>query len=259
MFIIEGKTAFITGGTSGIGLAVAKRFVKAGAKVAIAGRRSEGEAIAEKIEALFIRCDVSDEEQVVDALSMAEQKLGKLDVIINNAGILDIGPTIEEHDTAALEQNIGVLQKGVYFGLRHAPRHMNDGGSIINTSSIAGLMGLYGYGQYAMTKAAIISLTQTAAVELAPRAIRVNAVCPGPVKTAMATDGDPQTPLIEALTPLGHIASTEEIEGLYHFLAADESRYITGQVIVIDGGLTHSLSLAIMQMEQVESERNISS
>lgn len=247
MFSLEDKTAFITGGTSGIGRAVAKRFAEAGARVAIAGRRNEGEAIAEEIGAIFIRCDVSVEQQVMDALARAEKALGKLDVVINNAGVQDTGPTIEEHDSEALEKNIGVMLKGVYFGLKYAPRHMKDGGSIINTSSVAGFLGVYGYGQYSMTKAAVISLTQTAAIELASRGIRVNAVCPGTVTTPMVPEGHPEIPLVETLTPLGHIAGTDEVEGLYHFLAADESRYITGQAIIIDGGLSTGPSLAVME------------
>ena len=244
-FTLKDKTALIAGGTDGIGLAVAKRFVKAGAKVIIAGRR-DGDRIAKEFDASFIRCDVSIEDQQIEMFDGAERRLGKLDIIINNAGVAASGSAIEQGDTKELNQIIGVMQKGVYFGLKHGPRHMNDGGSIINTSSVAGQMGIYGYGQYSMTKAAVINLTKTSAIELASRGIRVNAVCPGSVKTAMVPDGDPEIAVVKLMAPLGRIADTEEIEGLYHFLASDESRYITGQAIVVDGGVSAGLSVDAM-------------
>jgi len=114
----------------------------------------------------------------------------------------------------------------------------------INTSSVAAMMGIYGYGQYSMTKAAVVNLTKTSAIELASRGIRVNAICPGTVKTAMVPDDHPEMSLVEVLAPLGRIAQTDEVEGLYHFLASDESRYITGQAIVVDGGISTGLSVA---------------
>jgi len=244
-FSLKDKTALITGGTDGIGLAVAKRFVKAGAKVIIVGRR-DGDGIAEDFDANFIRCDVSVEDQQIEMFDEAERRLGKLDIIINNAGLASSGSAIEQGDTKELNQIIGVMQKGVYFGLKHGPRHMNDGGSIINTSSVAGQMGIYGYGQYSMTKAAVINLTKTSAIELASRGIRVNAVCPGTVKTAMVPDGDPEIAVVKLMAPLGRIAGTQDVEGLYHFLASDESRYITGQAIMVDGGVSTGLSVDAM-------------
>ena len=156
------------------------------------------------------------------------------------------GPTIQEHGAEELDHIIGINLKGVYFGLTHAPRHMRDGGSIINTSSAAALLGLYGYSQYAMTKAAVISLTKTAAIELSARGIRVNAVCPGSVRTAMLPDGHPEIAVVEVLAPLGRIAETDELVGIYHFLASEESRYMTGQAIVIDGGVTAGPSVALL-------------
>ena len=150
-FSLKGKNALIAGGTDGIGLAVAKRFIKAGARVIIVGRR-DGDKIAEEFGASFIRCDVSVEAQQVAMFDEAEHRWGKLDIIINNAGMATAGSELERSDTKELNQSIGVMQKGVYFGLKYGPRHMNDGGSIINTSSVAGMMGIYGYGLYSMNQ-----------------------------------------------------------------------------------------------------------
>jgi NAD(P)-dependent dehydrogenase (short-subunit alcohol dehydrogenase family) len=107
-------------------------------------------------------------------------------------------------------------------------------------------MGIYGYGQYSMTKAAVINLTKTSAIELPSRGIRVNTVCPGTVKTAMVPDDDPEIAVVELMAPLGRVAVSEEVEGIYHFLASDESRYITGQAIVVDGGVSAGLSVNAM-------------
>jgi NAD(P)-dependent dehydrogenase (short-subunit alcohol dehydrogenase family) len=244
-FSLKGKTALIAGGTDGIGLAVAKRYAGAGARVIIAGRR-DGDSIAETFGAGFLRCDVSVEEQQISMFEEAQRQLGKLDIILNNAGLAAEGSPIDQSDTKGFNQSMDVMQKGVYFGLKHGPGRMNDGGSIINTSSVAGLMGIYGYGLYSMTKAAVINLTKTSAIELGSRSIRVNAVCPGTVKTAMVPDGDPEIAVVKKMAPLGRIAVTDDIVGIYHFLAADESRYITGQAITVDGGVSAGLSVDAM-------------
>ena len=112
---------------------------------------------------------------------------------------------------------------------------------------MAALLGIPGYGQYAATKAAVNSLTRTAALELAPRRIRVNAVCPGSIYTEMLPAGHPEIPLSETLTPLGRIGHVEDVVGLYHFLAADESAYVTAQVIAVDGGLTAGVGFGVLE------------
>lgn len=246
MFLLSGKVAFITGGTSGIGAAVARRFIEAGAKVAIVGRRN-GEALAQEIGAIFIRADVTEENQVIEALAETERQLGKIDILVNNAGVQDTGPSIEEHSMEAFDRNVAILQKSIYLGLKYGPRYMNDGGSIINTSSIAGLLGLYGYSQYGMCKAAVLQLSQTAAMELAPRNIRVNSILPGTVRTPMVEEEPEEIALTECITPLTRIAETDDMVGVYHFLAADESAYITGQKLVVDGGLTAGISLGLLE------------
>lgn len=236
MFTLENKSAFITGGTAGIGLACAKRMSKAGAKVAIVGRR-DGEAVSKEFGGAFVQADVSDEEQIKIALEESERRIGKLDILMNNAGMENTGPLIEEANADEFQRVIDVNLKAVYNGLRYGPAHMNDGGSIINTSSVAALIGLPGYSQYAATKAAVISLTRNAAMELVTRNIRVNSVCPGSIWSEMLYEDHPEVAIVKKLCPMGRIGEPEEVAALCHFLAATDCSYITGQTIVIDGGI----------------------
>lgn len=236
MFSLQNKTALITGGTSGIGAAVAKRFVSAGARVVVTGRRDAAE-IADQTGAQFLQSDVTDEQSMISVFEKTLETIGKLDILVNNAGIQDTGKSIEEHSADDFDKTVAVLQKGVYFGLKYGPKHMNDSGSIINTSSVAASIGIYGYGQYSMAKAAVIGLSRVAAIELSPRNIRVNTVLPGTVRTPMVENDPGEIALTEIMTPMARIAETEDVVGLYHFLASDESRYITGQQIAVDGGL----------------------
>ncbi len=237
MFALDGKKAFITGGTSGIGLAAARRFARAGANVAIVGRR-DAAALARDFDGVSVRADVADEEQLRSALALAEEKLGKLDILVNNAGVENSGPRINDSDAEEFQRVIDINVKAVYNGLRYGPAHMNDGGSIINTASLAGRIGLPGYCQYGATKAAVISMTQNAAMELVPRKIRVNAVCPGSVWSEMLPPDHPEVALTEKFCPMGRIGETEEIAALFHFLAAPDCAYMTGQAIVVDGGIS---------------------
>ena len=234
MFSLEDKAAFITGAAGGIGFAVAKRYTEAGAKVVIADI-VDGSKAAEDIGAHFISIDVSDEENVSSALGEAVSLVGTLDIVVNNAGVGNVGPTFEETDRELLERTTKINQFGVFYGLKHAPSRMSDGGSIINTSSLAAHINLPGNGVYSATKKAVVSMTEMAALELGPRAIRVNAVSPGYVDTALGS-GDEGRKLCEAFTALGRFATTDDLIGVYHFLAADESSYITGQTIKVDGG-----------------------
>ena len=234
MFSLQDKAAFITGAAGGIGFAVAQRFTEAGARVVIADI-VDGSLAAEEAGAHFLRIDVSSEDSVAAAIERATELVGTLDVVVNNAGVGDVGPTLEETDRQLLERTTAINQWGVFYGLKHAPSHMNDGGSIINTSSLAAAISLPGNGVYSATKRAVLSLTEMAALELGRRGIRVNAVCPGYVDTALGS-GDEGRALCEAFTALGRFATTDDVVGVFHFLAADESRYITGQAINVDGG-----------------------
>jgi NAD(P)-dependent dehydrogenase (short-subunit alcohol dehydrogenase family) len=237
MFSLKNKNAFITGGTAGIGLATARRFAEAGASVVIVGRR-DASSLAREIKGIAIQADVSKENELKAAFAEAESQLGKLDIVMNNAGIENTGPMIEESDANEFQRMIDINLLPVYNGLRYGPRHMNDGGSIINTSSDAALFGLPGYSQYAATKAAVTSLTQNAAMELVTRNIRVNAICPGSIWSEMLPSDHPEVAIVEKLCPMGRIGEPEEVAALCHFLAASDCQYITGQAISIDGGIS---------------------
>lgn len=245
MFDLTGKNAFITGAADGIGAAVARRFRKAGAEVVITDIRDASE-LAGEINAHYLPLDVADEQQVAAALAEAQSLLGNLHVVVNNAGIGEVGSVFEEQDASVLERVTRVNQFGVLYGLKYAPRHMNDGGSIINTASMAAYINMIATGAYSATKAAVVSMTRMAALELGTRGIRVNAVCPGYIATALGS-GDEGVALCEAMTALGRVGVTEDLVGLYHFLASDESAYLTGQAIKVDGGWSAGPSAAILE------------
>ncbi len=237
MFSIEGLTAVITGGTSGIGAAVAARFVAAGARVVIVGRR-DGTDIARKVGAVAaVRADCSQESEIARGLQESRDLLGEdLDVLVNNAGIENTGPMIAEATGEELNRIFAINTFAVFHGLKYGQALLKDGASVINTASIAADLSVPGYSQYSASKAAVLSLTRSAAVELAPRKIRVNAVCPGSVFTPMLPPDHPEVPLTSLMCPLGRVATTDDVVGVYHFLASRESSYISGQAIAVDGG-----------------------
>lgn len=245
MFDLNGKNAYVTGAAGGIGLAVAKRFHHAGAKVVITDV-TDASQVAKEIDAIFHRVDVSDEEHVAESLARAEEQLGKLDIVVNNAGIGEVGHTLEESEQSFIERTTKVNQWGVLYGLKHAPKHMNNGGSIINTASMAAFINMISSGVYSATKAAVVSMTAMSALELGSRGIRVNAVCPGYIATALGS-GDEGVDLCEAMTALGRVGTTEDLTGLYHYLASDESSYLTGQALKVDGGWSCGPSSAVLE------------
>lgn len=234
MFSLERKTALITGAASGIGLAVACRFHAAGAHVVAIDLKECDELRNRGI--TLLRVDVSDEDAVARGLEEGAALLEGLDVLVNNAGVASMTALLGDHPREDIERTIGTNLLGVLWGLRHGPVHMRDGGSIINTASIAGLMASPMLGVYAMTKASVISLTTTAAHELGHRAIRVNAVCPGTVITPMEPADGEEAQVSPFVTALERPATVDDLAGVFHFLAADESRYVTGQAIPVDGG-----------------------
>lgn len=245
MFSLENKNAFITGGASGIGRAVAERFIRADAAVVIADI-SDGTDVAAEIGAKFVHIDVGNEESVANALQEAVDKLGgKLDIVCNNAGVGDIGFTIEDTRQSMIEKVTRINQWGVMYGLKHAPKHMNDHGSIINTASLAGLKATPGTAVYSAAKSAVISMTRTSAIELGRRGIRVNAVCPAYIDTALGSGGGGDI-LSEMFTALGRKGTTDDVVGAFHFLAADEGAYISAHALPIDGGWMAGIPLQLM-------------
>ena len=248
---LQHKVAVITGGASGMGLATVHRFLLEGARVIIADYNADaGETvIADLIDegyeesASFIRTDVASEDDVKSMLDHAVDCFGGLDILFNNAGVGGaIGP-LTETSTEDWDYTFDVLAKGVFLGIKHGARIMRAagrGGSIINTASIAALSGDGGPLVYSAAKAAVVSLTQSAAVELAADRIRVNAICPGFIATPLAEVGDPEGTrrAFEKAQPWPDYGEGEHIAGAALFLASDDAAFVTGEKLVVDGGLT---------------------
>ncbi|MEH6471304.1 MAG: SDR family oxidoreductase [Halopseudomonas sp.] len=245
MFSVKGKTIFITGAASGIGLALTRHFIGEGARVVGADLRSSPELTDSG--ALFVSVDVSDEHQVERAFAAAHESVGLLDVLINNAGIaLDEGP-IRDADPTLLEKVFAVNVKGVYLGIKHGQRHMNDGGSIINTASAAALITMPEYTAYGLSKASVLSMTRNAALQLGERNIRVNSVCPGTITTPMEPADSTESKLTARTTALGRPGTTDELLGAYQYLASNASGYVSGTEIRVDGGWIAGLTYAAME------------
>jgi NAD(P)-dependent dehydrogenase (short-subunit alcohol dehydrogenase family) len=244
---LEGKVALITGGNSGIGEAVAKLFAQEGAAVVLTGRRKEAlERVVGEIEpgrALAVAGSVTDETHVRSAVDQAVRTFGKLNILVNNAGIGAFGKTLHETDDATWDEVLAVNLTGVFRMTRAAvPAMMKvGGGSIVNISSIASLVGIPLLPAYAATKGALDALTRCLAIDYAKQGIRCNAVNPGLVDTPMAAGliSDPSR-LAQALSdyPLGRPGTPEEVAKLVLYLASDESAWVTGAVFPIDGGMT---------------------
>jgi 3alpha(or 20beta)-hydroxysteroid dehydrogenase len=243
MFSLEGKVAVVTGGASGIGEATARRFARAGARVVI-GAVADASAVAKEVDGIAVRTDVASEADVVNLLDTAVRELGRLDVVVNNAGIGG-GTFLAGLSAEDLDRILDVNLKGTIWGIKHAAARIADGGSIMSTASMAGVNGAPSYGAYVASKAAIIGVTKTAALELGPRGIRVNCVCPGTIATPMATEDeeDAEYRLVGVIHAVGRMGTAEEVAALFHFLASDESAFISGQAIGIDGGMGAGLTV----------------
>ena len=248
--MLKGKVAIITGSTSGMGEAAAYLFAEHGARVVVTGRReNKGQAIVSKIkkmkgQAIFVRLDVSDESSVKAMIKEVMNKWGRIDVLYNNAGIESQG-TIKDMTNEQWNKVFNVNIKGMMYCCKHATPKMKKGSSIINTASVAGLVGYANLSVYGATKGAVISLTRDLAVELGPRGIRANCICPGVIWTDMVKrfvkmSPDPATTkkqLIKGL-PLNRVGQPREVAELALFLASDKSSFMTGAIIPIDGGHT---------------------
>ncbi|MFC1956761.1 SDR family NAD(P)-dependent oxidoreductase [Chloroflexota bacterium] len=252
---LEGKVAIVTGGGSGMGQATAILFAKEGARVVIACRNTAGSgeetaSIIKKAgdEAIFVKTDVSKAQDVQKMVKAAVDAYGRLDVLYNNAAVqgnVSLTPDVTEE---LYDKYMDVNLKGIWLGMKYAiPEMLNTGaGSITNVASISALVGQRGLSHYAASKGGIISLTRVTAMEYAAKNIRVNCVCPGLVRTPIWDQMEKSFPgslqkFVDGV-PMRRYAKPEEIAQLALFLASDESSFITGSVIVIDGGATASAS-----------------
>jgi NAD(P)-dependent dehydrogenase (short-subunit alcohol dehydrogenase family) len=247
---LEGKVAIVTGASRGIGEAIARVYVQAGARVAIASRKEDGiRAAAERIseggyEVEPFACHAGKLEDLEQLVSRTLERFGRLDVVVNNAATNPhFGPLITaEH--GAFDKTVEVNMRAYLDLASLAAKHWtgaNKPGAIINVASVAALLAARMQGVYGMTKAAVVSMTRTLAAELGPSGIRVNAIAPGLVETRLSA-AIVQTPeLVDQVvgrTPLGRYAQPEEIAGAALFLASDAASFVTGHTLVVDGGLT---------------------
>ena len=237
---LAGKTALITGGARGQGAAHGRRLAEEGASVLLADILDDlGDQHARDLQAAghnahFLHLDVTDPQHWAAAVQAAEERFGHLDVLVNNAGVVRVAPVVDESDDG-WHTTMAVNSTGVFYGMRAAIPAMrrNGGGSIINIASIYGPVGAPGYIAYTASKGAVIAMTKVAALEHAEHRIRVNAICPGPVRTPMSEEeGDASV----AVTPLRRRAEPEEISSAVAFLASDDALYITGAELAVDGG-----------------------
>ena len=245
-FSLRDKCIFITGGASGIGLGTTERCLQEGAHVVIADLNPPPQSILDA-GGSYLRVDVTVREQVIEGFERAESTIGKLNAIIHNAGRPGNGKHITDSDEDVFDGVVNLNLYGTYYILKYGPGHMQDGGSIVLTTSVAGLQQNEGFYDYSATKAATISLAKTAAVELGGRGIRCNAVAPGPVKTPLLPPTHILNDLAKNLSSLGRIAQVEDLVGVYHFLVSDQSRYITGQTIIVDGGRLAGFRTEVLQ------------
>jgi NAD(P)-dependent dehydrogenase (short-subunit alcohol dehydrogenase family) len=246
---LANKTALITGGNSGIGLATAKLFVAEGAKVTITGRNKETlQAAAKELgpNAFAIVADVNDVAATEAAVKQAAEKFGKLDIVFANAGIpgnTPVGKTTLE----AFEQVIRTNLTSVFFTVQAALPYLNNNASIVLNGSVISVLGNPGYSAYAATKAGVTAMARVMVSELSPRGIRINVVAPGAARTPIWNGAAPTAEAFAALekriagvTPLGRIAEPDHIAKTVLFLASDDAAHVQGQEIFVDGGATSS-------------------
>jgi 3-oxoacyl-[acyl-carrier protein] reductase len=239
---LTGRTAFVTGSTRGIGLAIARALHGAGAKVAIVGRdQSRAESLAAELgpRAFGVACDVAHADQVERAIAAAEAALGPVDILVNNAGLTRDNILLRLSDAdwdAVLDANL----KGAFHTTRAVIKGMmkRRAGRIVNITSVVGLTGNKGQANYAASKAGLIGFTKSVAKEYASRGVLANCVAPGFIETDMtaALPEEARATLLQAIA-LGRLGRPEDVAGAVLFLASDLAGYVTGQVLVVDGGM----------------------
>ncbi|MFE5588772.1 SDR family NAD(P)-dependent oxidoreductase [Streptomyces sp. NPDC056549] len=249
---LEGRVVLVTGAARGQGEQEARLFAAEGAKVVLGDvLDGAGEALAKELgedRAAYVHLDVTSEGDWAAAVAAAKERFGKIDGLVNNAGILRFNELVST-PLEEFQAIVSVNQIGCFLGIRTVAPEIAaaGGGTIVNTASYTGITGMAGVGAYAATKHAVLGLTKVAALELAGKGIRVNAVCPGAIDTPMSNpegvDPEATAELYRKLVPLGRIGRPEEVAALALFLTGEDSAYITGQPFVIDGGWLAGVSL----------------
>ena len=246
---LKGKTAVITGGNSGVGAATALLFAKSGANIVISARRQAAlEEVAEKIKAeggnvLTVPTDISKDEDCKNLMKAAMDAFGRIDILVNNAGVLDTGlAPVDKFDDVETQKVISINQVGTMQCIRAALQYMTEGASIVNVASVAGVNG-GGGAAYVSTKSAIIGITKHTALLLADKYIRCNAVCPGTIVTPMTMDMKPEALDMRMMGAMSKHADlkirpcmADDVANIIGFLASDDSKALTGQVVVSDFG-----------------------
>ncbi|QEC46482.1 SDR family oxidoreductase [Baekduia soli] len=256
------RVAVVTGAASGIGLATTLRLLADGWAVLLADRNAANGAAALEAAAdlgheaatAFTTCDVATEADVEAAVDLAVSRFGRLDCIVNNAGVGGAFGAISTIEQSDWDYTFAVMARGVFLGIKHAVRafeQAGEGGAIVNVASVAGLSGGAGPQAYSAAKAAVISLTQTTAVELAPQRIRVNAVAPGPVLTPLLARTEDRVQdmrdILETTQPWPDPGRPEDVAAVIAFLAGPDAGFVTGETIAVDGGQTAAGPAVVME------------
>ena len=247
---IQGKVAVITGAASGMGRAAAIRFAKEGASIVLTDLNSQGgetavaECAAAGGRAVFQRTDVTSEPDIKAAVARAVKEFGRIDIMFNNAGIAGAVGPIEKVESEAWDRTMATLLRAVYLGMKYSIPEMRKvgGGSIISTASVAGLRGVGYLAAYSAAKAAVVNLTQAVAIEVGHDKIRVNCICPGGVNTPLIHRGRPGAEegaeqRMAKMQPIPRAGKPDDIANMALFLASDESAWISGTAMVVDGGV----------------------